>query len=235
VRLPRACVAGSGGGRYGIAPHLTRLQLVRHGETVWNHEGRYQGQTDVPLSDTGRAQARLLGARLADEPFAAAYASDLARCRETAEIVLADRDLPLTCLPALREVHLGEWEGLTEADLRRTRSEELAGVRADPAGYAPPGGENRLELQERMVGALEGVVARHADGQLLVVSHGGALRAFVAWVLQADLRANWRLQLDNCAISVVDWGAGGPLLIRWNDTAHLTATTGPPLHRHRAE
>jgi probable phosphoglycerate mutase len=90
---------------------VTHLVLVRHGETAWNHDGRLQGQTDVPLSEFGRAQAARLRERLRDEPFAAAYSSDLSRCWETATTVVADRDVPLRPMVGLREVHLGAWQG----------------------------------------------------------------------------------------------------------------------------
>ena len=92
---------------------MASIYLVRHGETEWNRLGRAQGRTDIPINDEGRRQAALLGQRLADTPFAAAYASDSVRASETATIILQGRPVPLHATPELREVSLGRWEGLT--------------------------------------------------------------------------------------------------------------------------
>ena len=214
---------------------MTRLLLVRHGETTWNHEGRLQGQTDVELSDFGREQARRLGARLAGEPLQAAYASDLKRCWETATIALAGRGLALQPDPGLREVHLGSWQGRTWPELRAQLPEETAWVEADLVNRAPPGGESRLQLQQRIVGAVEAIAARHPDGLVLVVSHGGALRAFLCWVMLADLRASRRIEADNCGLGVVDLGPSGPRLVTWNDTEHLKGLLDPSTGSPRVE
>src|SRR5207244_2230511 len=108
-----------------VGRRVTRLLVVRHGETTWNHEWRLQGQTDVELSDFGRAQARRLADRLKHEPIVVAYSSDLKRCWETATIALSGRDVPLHPDRRLREVHLGEWQGQTADEVRARRPEEV--------------------------------------------------------------------------------------------------------------
>jgi phosphoserine phosphatase len=213
----------------------TRLICVRHGETAWNHDLRLQGQTDTDLSDFGREQAARLAERLAREEIAAAYSSDLRRCVHTAEIALAGRGIRPTLMQGLREVHLGEWQGHTTAELRQLMPAELERVWANPIDEAPRGGESRRELQSRVVAAIEAIVARHPDQQVLVVSHGGALRALACWVLIADLRAVRRIELDNCGLSRVDVEEGQPRLLRWNDVGHLEGLRDPRTADARVE
>jgi broad specificity phosphatase PhoE len=140
---------------------MTTLLLVRHGETDWNADGRLQGQTDRPLSDYGRTQARRLADELVTDEIEAIYSSDLARARETAEIVAAQLGLPVLLEPDLREKDWGTWEGLTAVE--RDRVEFV--------------GESTEAHQERMLGALRRIADRHSgDGPILVVTHGGSMR-----------------------------------------------------------
>jgi broad specificity phosphatase PhoE len=140
---------------------VTTLLLVRHGETDWNADGRLQGHTDRPLSDFGCRQAQQLAAELADEELEAIYSSDLARARETAEIVGERLGLPVALDPDLREKDWGNWEGLTTVE--RDRVEFV--------------GESTEAHQERMLRALRRISERHpGDGRVLVVTHGGSMR-----------------------------------------------------------
>jgi broad specificity phosphatase PhoE len=140
---------------------VTTLLLVRHGETDWNADGRLQGHTDRPLSDYGRRQARQLADELADEELEAIYASDLARARETAEVVGRQLGLPVVLDPDLREKDWGTWEGLTAVE--RDRVEFV--------------GESTEAHQERILHALRRISERHpGDGRVLVVTHGGSMR-----------------------------------------------------------
>jgi probable phosphoglycerate mutase len=150
---------------------VTTLLLVRHGETDWNADGRLQGQTDRPLSEYGRRQARQLAEELAGEEFDAIYASDLSRARETAEIVGARLGLPVALDSDLREKDWGTWEGLTPVE--RDRVEFV--------------GESTEAHQERMLRALRRISERHPVGGVLVVTHGGSMRrvqtAALGWAL----------------------------------------------------
>ncbi|MEW6425903.1 MAG: histidine phosphatase family protein, partial [Bacillota bacterium] len=118
-----------------------RLYLVRHGETVWNSEMKFQGHSNVPLSERGRAQARLLARRLANNPITAFYASDLKRAYETAMILAQPHGLPVESLDSLREMNFGVWEGLTMSEIKE-KSGELAGRWwSDPLHTRIPAGE----------------------------------------------------------------------------------------------
>jgi broad specificity phosphatase PhoE len=138
----------------------TTLLLVRHGETDWNADGRLQGHTDRPLTDYGRRQARKLAEELEDEDLDAIYSSDLARARETAEIVGARLGLPVVLDPDLREKDWGNWEGLTAVE--RDRVEFV--------------GESTEAHHDRILGALRRIAELHPGGRVLVVTHGGSMR-----------------------------------------------------------
>jgi len=152
----------------------TRILLARHGETEWNRVGRWQGQADPPLNDTGRQQARVLAAQLEDDGIAAVFSSDLRRARETARIVAERLGLPLTEEPALREIDVGSWSGLTREEVRDRYPEGFARWLAGEIGHD---GETREELSRRVVAAVERIAAAHVDEHVLVVTHGGAIRA----------------------------------------------------------
>ena len=147
----------------------TTLFLARHGETDWNRDRRIQGHSDVPLNDDGRGQARALARRLESESLDAVYASDLARARETAEIAAAAQGLPVTEIGDLRERHFGTWEGLTDDDVRLRFPEARTGPWGD--------GETPEEMSARVLGAVLAIAAAHAGGRVLVVTHGGPIRA----------------------------------------------------------
>jgi broad specificity phosphatase PhoE len=151
----------------------TTIFLARHGETDWNAERRVQGHTDRPLNETGLAQARALAAALASEPLDAVYASDLVRAYETARIVAEPRGLEVTVVPELREKHFGTWEGLTDQEIL----ERFPDARGRSWGDA----ETSEELAERVRAAVLEIASEHEDGHVLVVSHGGPLRAVLRW------------------------------------------------------
>jgi broad specificity phosphatase PhoE len=173
---------------------VTALLLVRHGETDWNADGRLQGQTDRPLSDFGRRQARQLAEELADEELEAIYASDLSRARETAEIVAERLELPVVLEPDLREKDWGTWEGLT-------------GVERDRVEFV---GESTEAHQERILRALRRISERHpGDGRVLVVTHGGSMRrvqtAALGWALPVvENCGRWLCACENGAFRALD-------------------------------
>ena len=152
----------------------TRILLARHGETAWNHAGRWQGHADPPLNDLGRRQAEILAEQLAGEAVAAVYSSDLRRARETARIVADRLRLPVIEKPALREIDVGSWSGLTRDEVRERFPEGFARWLAGEIGHD---GETREELTRRVVAAVESIAQDHPDETVLVVSHGGVVRA----------------------------------------------------------
>jgi len=148
---------------------MTTILLARHGETDWNLNRRVQGHSDTPLNNTGRAQARALGEELAGERIDAVYSSDLVRAHETARAVAEPRGLGVTAIRDLRERHFGTWEGMTDDEIF---------ARFDPTPETSWGdGETREEMAGRVLDALRRIAATHPKSRVLVVSHGGPLRA----------------------------------------------------------
>jgi probable phosphoglycerate mutase len=151
---------------------MTTILLVRHGETDWNLERRVQGHTDRPLNETGRAQALALADLLADEALDAVYSSDLARARDTAAAIAARHGLDVIESRELREKDFGSWEGLTDTEIRARFPDAHRGAWGD--------GESGTELADRVVTALRNIAAAHRGGRVVVVTHGGPMRAALA-------------------------------------------------------
>jgi glucosyl-3-phosphoglycerate phosphatase len=180
---------------------VTTLLLARHGETDWNREGRWQGQTNTSLNDRGRGQALALAEQLRAEKIAAVYSSDLERAVETAAIVAAERDLPVRQDRRLRELFFGEWEGLTTPEIETRFPEEVTRWRAN--GAAPgAGGETYPEMGKRVVAALEEIAAAHPDEIVLVILHGGPIRGLLAHAagISYEEQREIRAHLANCDV-----------------------------------
>ena len=166
---------------------MRRIWLVRHGETEWNALGRLQGLTDIPLNDMGRQQARALAVRFAATPLASVWSSDLGRARETAAILTAARQAAEPNVDAeLRERCFGVFEGLTRDQCATDHPEAWQAWQASAA--SPPGGEELELVAPRMQRALERIYtsldAAAAEGDALVVSHGGAMRLWLRTVIR---------------------------------------------------
>jgi broad specificity phosphatase PhoE len=157
---------------------VTTILLARHGETDWNRENRFQGHADPPLNDTGRAQAAELAAALANEPLAAVYASPLRRAFETAQVVGAPHGLEPAPVDALREVDVGSWQGLTRPEIEERFPEQFARWLDYRQGWED--GESYEEMGRRVLAALLELAAAHEGERILVVSHGGPVRAAYA-------------------------------------------------------
>ena len=200
---------------------MGRLLLVRHGETAWNAEGRLQGSEDICLSEKGRRQARLVGARLADTSLDVAYSSDQSRARETAQHILEGRDVVLNPIPELRERSHGVFEGLTVRERKDRYPEMFAASLVKDLDFAPDGGETFRGTNRRMAGWAHGFLQDHLKKTVLVVGHGGSLRgAIIAWMGFPD-ESTWRFLLANCGLSIIDTYADNAVLRLFNDISHL--------------
>ena len=183
---------------------MTTILLTRHAETTWNLERRFQGHGDSPLTDKGRAQARALAAELEGRRLSAVYSSDLPRAVATAEIVAGRLGLTVQVDPGLREVDVGEWSGLTwqEIEVRFPEGVERHRTR----GYGWEQGESHEAMAERVLNALRRIAADHEGERVLVIVHGGGMRAVAAHIDGLDLIAHRREYSDpalNCEVRVV--------------------------------
>jgi alpha-ribazole phosphatase len=199
----------------------TRLYLVRHGQTAWNASRRYMGQYDEPLDATGLAQAAAVARRLKRQPFDAIYSSDLQRAWQTAARIAAGRPLEPQPEPRLREMNFGAWQGLTYAEIEQRDPQALAAWQQDPLLQAPPGGETLGELAGRVRELPGELRLAHSGQEVLLVAHGGPLRTLICLLLGLPAADYWRVNLDNCSISVLELYETSSIVCKLNDTAHL--------------
>jgi alpha-ribazole phosphatase len=201
---------------------VTRIILVRHGATEWNHTKRAQGQADIELNDAGHRQAIAIAQELAHYEVDAVYASDLKRSLDTAERIAEAHGLCVVTDPAFREIDQGEWEGLTVDDIKK-RWPELWG----PARHynARPGGEAPQDVRRRALDGVRRVVEGHPDSTVVVVSHGGTIRWLSAEALGYDDRRSARIRgLGNgAAVSVEAHVTDGRLTV--SDLVRLDGNT----------
>lgn len=201
-------------------PRKLRLLLVRHGETDWNLEQRIQGQLQISLNAKGRRQAELAAERLAQYEFAAAWSSDLARARETAEVILARLPgLGLGLDEALREANFGLWEGLTYGEFRAVAPEAAAQWIEAPEEVEAPGGESLVQMRARVVAFARELLDQHPDTTVLLVTHGGPIRALVAEV--SGVRMTELPDPANGSLTLLTLTESGGELLLYNDIEHL--------------
>jgi len=207
----------------------TRVFLVRHGATVLSAEDRYAGSVDAALSAEGLAQAKALGARLAGEALSAVYASPMSRAQDTARAVVAGRGLDVISVPDLRETDHGHWEGKTRDEVCSGFPDEYARWERDPFTFAPSGGETGLQVLARALPAFLGIVGRHPDSAVLVVSHKATIRLVVGELLGVELRGyRDRLDMSPCGLNILDVKFGAEArLVLFNDVSHYATVPGP--------
>ncbi len=200
----------------------TRICLVRHGETAWNAERRLQGHTDIPLNDTGLAQARATAVSLAGERFDAVYSSDLTRARQTVEAITAGNGLTPGLDAGLRERHYGSFQALTYDEARtRFPADYQRFESRDPDFVFPQGGESLRSFAGRIHTALERIVRTHQGGTVLVVTHGGVLDVAHRLATGKPLEAPRDFTIPNAALNWIGHDGETWSLIAWAEQRHL--------------
>lgn len=199
-----------------------KLYLVRHGESAWNVQHLYTGQTDVPLSEVGALQAQRAAEKLSALTFQAIYASPLKRAQATAKPIAEALELPLRLDARLAEIHHGAWEGSPASVVQEQYANEYLTWRTQPHRVKMPDGESLDDVSERVQTFLREVLAKHSDGNVLIVSHDAVLRVIVLQTLLMGLEYFWRWRFDNASVSVVERTADGNFrLAHLNDVHHL--------------
>ena len=195
-----------------------KLLLIRHGQTNWNLEQRFQGQSDILLNETGRKQAQALADRLSAEHFDFVYSSDLQRAMETAKIIC---DSKLHSDSRLREVNFGDWEGMIYDEIKAKHPYTLAAWENDIFKNAPPNGETLEQLAVRVQSMLDEFCLKHQDQTVLIVAHGGVLQTLICLALKLPPTMYWQFHLSTASLSELAFYPAGAILNSLNDTSHL--------------
>jgi probable phosphoglycerate mutase len=200
-----------------------RILLARHGETVFNVEGRWQGQSDSPLTDRGRAQAAELARALADEQIVAIYSSDLGRAAATAAHIAALHELDVTQEPRLREIDVGAWTGKHRDEINAAYPGGLQAWANKPSAYQLPEGELIRDAQARALEFFDEHMPSHVGQTVVVISHGAVCQTILVNAMGGTVDDLWLKEgVDNCQISRLAWTAEGGLeLIQLVDVRHL--------------
>ncbi|HEY9447796.1 MAG TPA: histidine phosphatase family protein [Burkholderiales bacterium] len=202
---------------------MTEVILVRHGETLWNQQGRMQGQRDSPLTELGVRQARLLAGRLKDVSFAALYSSDLGRAYRTARSIADETAHEIVADTRLRERHFGIFEGLTNAEIEVRYPGHYERFASRDPEFAMPGGESALDFRERCLACMEEIAIRHAQTSVVVVAHGLVLDALYREALGMKLGQARGFPLLNCSVNTFRYESGRWKVVAVCDVAHLGA------------
>ena len=200
---------------------VTRLIVVRHGETAWNVDTRIQGQLDIPLNAKGEWQADRLGQALGGEPLAAVYASDLARAWQTAQAIAQPHGIGVVADPALRERGFGTFEGLSFAQIEADLPDQPRLWRTRDPEFAPAGGESLRVFLDRIRHAAATIAARHPGELVALIAHGGVMDVLYRLATHQELQAPRTWHLGNAAINRLLWTPEGFSLVGWGDTHHL--------------
>ncbi|MDY6791033.1 MAG: alpha-ribazole phosphatase [Thermodesulfobacteriota bacterium] len=183
---------------------MTTLYLLRHGAIEGNDEKRFVGQIDPPLSEKGRQQAKTWHQRLKDDEFSMVLCSDLQRARETAALVCLGWRDTVRMSADLREIHLGEWDGVAMAQIRKQFPELWRARGEDFGGFRPPGGESFADLQQRVVPVVENIT-NQTKGKVLLITHAGVIRVLLCHVLQMPLSILFQIHLDYGALTIIEY------------------------------
>jgi len=186
---------------------VTTLYLIRHGATEGNHEKRYKGSIDVPISQEGleqvRRSAEFIRTELQGEELVAVYTSPLSRAIDSAQIVAEPYGLDPVINENLRERHFGIWEGMTFAEIRGQYPDEFGKWAENPLDHSPVDGESSREVRDRIVPVVEGIISNHDGEAFAIVGHGGINRIIICHLLCIPLEHMFRIEQDNAAVNII--------------------------------
>ncbi|EDN69784.1 Phosphoglycerate/bisphosphoglycerate mutase [Beggiatoa sp. PS] len=202
----------------------TQIVLIRHGETLWNLEGRIQGHLDSPLTDVGLAQTEALAKHFKFQKFAALYSSDLGRAYETARKISEQNGLPIIKERQLRERNFGLLQGVIKDTLANKFPEAYRHYRARDPAYVVPKGESFKQFHARCIKCFNELAQKHNKQRILVVAHGGVLVSLFKHTLNIPLEAPRRFLSLNTSINIFSYQEGNWMLEVWGDLSHLHQT-----------
>jgi phosphoserine phosphatase len=206
---------------------MTRIILVRHGETAWNKVERFRGRADVPLNDTGISQADLTSQRIKKTwPVTAVYSSPLSRALRTAEAIAGRFSLGVQKSAGLIDIDYGRWQGMSPDEVRKQRPDLLAAWYTAPQTAQIPEGESLEALRSRCADTLRGIETDNPDTTVVIVSHTVINRMILLISLGLPNDHFWRLRQDTCAVNVIEVDNEASTLVSMNDTCHLHGEAG---------
>lgn len=196
-----------------MTPH-TRIYLIRHGQVAGFDQARYNGQTDVALTDLGVEQYHLVKERLAETKISACYSSDLSRCSIGAEIICGQFGIEPVRRNELRELNVGVWEGMTWQEIQSRWPEQWQARLADLVNYRIPQGENPLDVEARLMPVIGEIVERHSGQEILVVGHGGVNRIVLLNAIGAPLSAMFNIEQSYGCLNIIDYYSDGRATVK---------------------
>jgi probable phosphoglycerate mutase len=203
----------------------TTLLVIRHGETVWNIEHRYQGHGDSPLTETGRSQVSALGRRMRGLPFDTLISSDLGRTRETAAIIADYTGHAVALDSRLRERNYGVLEGLTVSEIKAAHPAVLDRLNTDDPDYVVPQGESHRQHYQRNIAFIEELLAQKSGAKVAVVAHGGVLESIFRYVAHMPLEQPRCFISPNASLTIIThgnfYGTSRWVIETWGDVGHL--------------
>lgn len=200
---------------------MLRIFLIRHGETEWNKQNRLQGNSDINLSPEGLHQAIMLAEHAPFQHVDAIYSSDLTRAVATANVLAERFDLDVKTMPELRETNFGDWEGRFISELAEEFPVAFGKFFTDPERCHPPHGETFLEAQARVMIGIREIISNHDDQNIIVVSHGSAIRLILGAALDMPIHKMWAIAQFNMALNVLRVDDGDLTVELMNSTEHL--------------
>lgn len=200
---------------------MKKLFLVRHGESEWNKLKKVQGQKDIPLTEKGIEQAKLIGKRLINEGIEKIYTSDLKRAYDTARIIGKMLNIKVIPSKELREINFGIWEGLTNDIIKSKFSKEHELWLKNPEMLKVEGAESILDLQLRAMNEINKIISDENIDNVLIVSHSATLKAIILGLLNMDIGYFKNMTLNNVSLSIIEFRQYNRVLSLLNDTSHL--------------
>lgn len=196
--------------------------LVRHGETIWNTLGQTQGHGNSPLTELGELQAENVASALSEYPIDMIYCSDLGRAVQTAEIIGNHLGVEVLPTKSLREMGFGEWEGMQIKNIEEKYPETFKMWRSQPDKVNIPGAENLNIVKDRQDKLIDELNKKYDNKHILLVSHSVTVRVMLLSFLESHIKNIYRIRQDNTAINIVEYRNYGPVVMKINDTRHLS-------------
>ncbi len=198
------------------------LFLIRHGETAWNSEGIFRGQSDVPLNDNGLKQAKATADYLKSVDFTAVYCSPLSRARQTADAICLDRIIKPSPVNDFTDISFGPWEGKSFTELESRYPEAIKIWRENPEKHKLPGAETLSEAMGRSFGQMKQLAQKNQGNSIAIVSHRVILKLLILAALGLDSKGFWKVKQDTCCINMLEFeDKEGFVVVKINETCHL--------------